>query len=117
MNSQQFQHHMRPSRAKHNSNHRKLRRKAAKICKHSIVDGVGSAGPSSASSTAASSDIKDKRSSDRAVAVYGQIEGIVKKKPARGRPNRPWKPWSKLSISDIEEISDRRGNNGRGFEQ
>ena len=116
-----IQSQLKPSRAKHNSNHRKQRRKTAKISKE---DGCGvshSAEISSlAANTASASGGNCKRPTDATIrpgSVFGGIEGIAKKKTSRGRPNRPWKPWAKLSLTDIENIAERRGNNGRGFEQ
>jgi hypothetical protein len=111
---------LKPSRARHNSNHRKRRRKAAKSSK-----GIGNPTPrehNPAASTGTSSFGNSKRLPapdrlSRPVAASGCIEGVAKKKTSRGRPNRPWKPWAKLSLDDIESISERRGNSGRGYEQ
>jgi hypothetical protein len=110
-----------PSRAKHNSNHRKQRRKVAKNLSNSNDNAHSTDCRSAAASNLASSTERPKRLPDRinqpVASSSGVEEGIAKKKTARGRPNRPWKPWAKLSLSEIENIADRRGNSGRGFEQ
>jgi hypothetical protein len=116
-----IQSQLKPSRSKHNSNHRKQRRKAAKISKGDGHDISHSAEISSSAANAASASGGNfKRSTDpinRPGSLSGGVEGIAKKKTSRGRPNRPWKPWSKLSLTDIENIAERRGNSGRGFDQ
>ena len=110
-----------PSRAKHNSNHRKQRRKVAKNLSNSNDNVHSTDCQSAAASNVASSTERPKRLPDRIIqpvaSSSGVEEGIAKKKTARGRPNRPWKPWAKLSLTEIENIADRRGNSGRGFEQ
>jgi len=120
-------HHMqaKPSRSKHNSNHRKQRRKVAKLPKDAVSDPVRLVQRSSSASDSASYGGTSKQYPDRtgrpaaaaAAVAVGGMEGVAKKKTARGRPNRPWKPWAKLSLTDIENIAERRGNSGRGFEQ
>jgi hypothetical protein len=115
------QNQVKPSRSKHNSNHRKQRRKAAKSPKEGGADTARLAQRNSPLSDSASHGGNPKRSPDRTVRpvaiAAGGMEGVAKKKTSRGRPNRPWKPWTKLSLTDIENIAERRGNSGRGFEQ
>jgi hypothetical protein len=113
---------LKPSRARHNSNHRKRRRKAAKSSKDTDNPTPRSAQHNPSASTGASNVENSRRLPapdrlSRPVAASGCIEGVAKKKTSRGRPNRPWKPWAKLSLNDIESISERRGNSGRGYEQ
>jgi hypothetical protein len=108
-----------PSRAKHNSNHRRQRRKSAK---KSIDSNVNIPSTEYLPATANNVSIveRSKRCPERPirpVAASSGVEGIAKKKTTRGRPNRPWKPWAKLSLTEIENIAERRGNGGRGFEQ
>jgi hypothetical protein len=111
--------HGKPSRAKHNSNHRRQRRKVAKKS-NSPKDNAHLIELQSATPLVLSSFEKSKRFPDltiRPVAASIGVEGISKKKTTRGRPNRPWKPWVKLSLTEIENIAERRGNGGRGYEQ
>jgi hypothetical protein len=109
-----------PSRAKHNSNHRRQRRKLSKIPNISSDNALSTDCRYATSNVASNSD-RPKRLPERivppVVSSGGVEEGVAKKKTARGRPNRPWKPWAKLSLTEIEHIAERRGNGGRGFEQ